>query len=83
MIAGRIFRRIFEPLQKDGQFRTIYNDGIYERFMVVDKTRLNRLRWTHYLIHTSAEDLAQKVYKDNIHIRKEDMTDPTSDGAMP
>ncbi|CAD7087998.1 unnamed protein product [Hermetia illucens] len=69
----RILRRIFGPLHEDGRFRSLHNDEIYERYhdrTVVDKIRLNRLRWAGHLIRMDEDDPTRKVYKGNIYGRK-------------
>lgn len=59
-----ILRRVFGPLHEDGRFRR-------HDCLVLDKIRLNRLRWADNLICMKDDDSARKVFKG----RKRDVAD--------
>ena len=61
----KMLRRILGPVCVEGQWRSHYNDGLYEMYgdlIVVKRIKLARLRWAGHVVRLETDDSARKVF---------------------
>ena len=61
----KMFRRILGPVCVEGQWRSPYNDELYEMYgdlTVVQRIKLARLRWADHVVRMEMDGPAHKVF---------------------
>ena len=61
----KMLRRILGPVCVAGQWRSHYNDELYEMYgdlTVVQRIKLARLRWAGHVVRMETDDSARKVF---------------------
>ena len=61
----KMLRRILGPVCVEGQWKSRYNDELYEMYgdvTVVQHIKLARLRWAGHVVRMKTDDPARKVF---------------------
>ena len=64
-----MLRRILGPVCLEGQWRSRYNDELYEMYAdltVVQRIKLARFRWAGHVVHMETDDPARKVFLESL-----------------